>query len=368
MKRRRADDGEPRPEGEDWIEWGGESILSFGFTEGGAPFGLTVGEFRKANAESEPRSGWAIAKSVLQRTFRERAGPGTAVEVGWVTKVGDGLSRSVFGATVSVDPDPGTLSGEYAVLLPDRGAGPEDHSRWSREPAILRRLTGMPLPFRVPEPVGVFPGPGGPVLVRRYLDGIPADLRAGRMSGIRPAELVARIAAAIHRIDAGDWPVPVPGSRTRRAHGEETLGIFRGLEGPELRDARDWAEAHLPPARPACLVHGDLLGQNILIGMDAPPAVIDWEFCRLGDPAYDLAIVTRGVRRPFQMVCGLDRLLDAYAEAGGEPMGPAEVHFHEICLAAGWHREAITGRGPEPPQQTLARIHGILRRATGAAK
>ncbi|MES1178233.1 MAG: phosphotransferase [Myxococcales bacterium] len=30
------------------------------------------------------------------------------------------------------------------------------------------------------------------------------------------------------------------------------------------------------------------------------PAVIDWEYTALGDPAYDLAIVTRGARRPFQ--------------------------------------------------------------------
>jgi thiamine kinase-like enzyme len=30
------------------------------------------------------------------------------------------------------------------------------------------------------------------------------------------------------------------------------------------------------------------------------PAVIDWEYAIRGHPAYDLAIVTRGTRRPFQ--------------------------------------------------------------------
>ena len=88
---------------------------------------------------------------------------------------------------------------------------------------------------------------------------------------------------------------------------------------PETEPAREWATEHLPPDRPAVLVHGDLLGQNIFVYPDQLPTVIDWEFCRMGDPAYDLAVITRGVRRPFQMERGLDRLLQAYAAAGGEP-------------------------------------------------
>ena len=83
----------------------------------------------------------------------------------------------------------------------------------------------------------------------------------------------------------------------------------------------------------------------------------------MGDPAFDLAIVTRGVRRPFQMARGLDHLLDAYSAAGGDPIKRSEVHFYELCLAARWYREALQGRGSEPPEQALARLIGILRRA-----
>ena len=70
---------------------------------------------------------------------------------------------------------------------------------------------------------------------------------------------------------------------------------------------------HLLAAEPATLVHGDLLGQNILLHPTQPPTVIDWEFADLGDPAYDLAVVTRGKPKPFDMIKGLQRLLEAYS-------------------------------------------------------
>ena len=108
------------------------------------------------------------------------------------------------------------------------------------------------------------------------------------------------------------------------------MRVFDDLEDTEAKPAREWTAHHLPEDRAAVLVHGDLLGQNILVFPDRRPAVIDWEFSRMGDPAFDLAIVTRGVRRPFQMARGLDRLLDAYAAAGGDPIQRTEVQFYEI--------------------------------------
>ena len=94
--------------------------------------------------------------------------------------------------------------------------------------------------------------------------------------------------------------------------------------------------------------------------------MIDWEYAMRGDPAYDLAIVTRGVRRPFQVDGGLHRLLEAYVAAGGPPLTTADVHFHELCLAAGWYREALAGKGAHPPDQERQRLRGILKRAQAA--
>jgi aminoglycoside phosphotransferase (APT) family kinase protein len=354
---------EPTLSGEDWVEYGGELIWSVDFTPGGAPIGLPSTKVRLLNAQLEHRAGWARAKALLTWAFETCSPPAADVEVGRVKKTGEGLSRKVYAAHVALSPDPDHLTGVWAVLLPDRKATPEDCRRWAREVTVLRQLAREQLPFRVPAPLGAFPDGGRPAIIRRFIDGIPVDLRAGRMQSVRPAELVGRIAAAIHDIDLTAWRRRPVGAATRRAHAEEMLRVFDNLEGTEAEPAREWAVQHLPQDRAAVLLHGDLLGQNILVFPDEAPAVIDWEFCRMGDPAYDLAIVTRGVCRPFQMARGLDRLLDAYAAAGGDPIKRSEVHFHELCLSARWYREALQGRGSEPPEQALAKLRGILRRA-----
>jgi aminoglycoside phosphotransferase (APT) family kinase protein len=313
-----------------------------------------------------PGLGWARAKAILLEAFRARAGRLARVEVGRVTRIGQGLSRDIFAAGVAVDPDPGNLSGPCAVLLPRRDADRDLGARTSREARLLEQLARLDLPFRVPEVIGLVPEDGRPVLVRRFLDGVELDLRAGQQPAVRPWEIVAQLAAPIHGIRLAGFEDLLPGYATRRGHAEAALQVFGGLAGPEARDAHAWARAHLPSDAPAAFVHGDLLGQNILLWSGAEPAVIDWEYAVRGDPAYDLAIVTRGTRQPFQTKGGLELLLEAYAAAGGLPVTAPEVRLHELCLAAGWYREALRGMGPDPPEQALGRLRGILRRADAA--
>ncbi len=354
---------EPTLAGEEWVEWDGELIWAVEFTSGGAPIGLTERQFRQINAQFDAGAGWARAKALLAWAFAASSPPDAHVDVGRVRKVGEGLFREVYAAHVDVSPDPEAVSGVWAVLLPDRQATPEDGQRWIREVWILGQLARLQLPFRVPAALGAFPVGDRPATIRQFIEGIPVDLRVGRMRSVRPAELVGQIAAAIHAIDVTDWPHRLPGGHTRRAHGEEMLQAFDDLATTEIEPAREWAMHNLPPDRPAALVHGDLLGQNILVHPDQSPTVIDWEFCRMGDPAYDLAIVTRGIRRPFQMARGLDRLLEAYAAAGGDAITRSQVHFHELCLSAQWYRQAQRGSGSEPPEQALARLRRIVGRA-----
>ncbi len=360
-------DDEPELEGAEWCSWGGELIWAVSYTEGGAPFGLTMEELRDMNRREQVSMGWARARSALEQALRRHAPPRATVDVGFVKKMGQGLNRRIYAAQIDVSPDPHGLSGAYAALLPIEGADPERGSISARETAVLAELSKLRLPFRVPREVGVVEDSDGHALVRSWLQGIPADLRAGRMTAINPARLVGSIAAAIHSIDITAWRSPLPWKHSRRAHGEEQLASFAGVEGVEIEEAAAWAAAHLPPDRDGVLLHGDLLGQNILISPEAPPVVLDWEYCRCGDPAYDLAIVTRGVHRPFQMASGLARLLDEYAKAGGEPIAPSQVQFHELCMAARWYREALERKGPEPPDQALARLRSVLRRAVNAS-
>jgi aminoglycoside phosphotransferase (APT) family kinase protein len=271
------------------------------------------------------------------------------------------LSRDLFGAHLDVTPDPDNLSGSYVALLPRRDAVPGLEARTRREAALLQRLSGLAFPFHIPRVLGVVAEGSHSVLVREFLPGIPLELRAGNQPGLEPWDVVGRVAAAVHCIKPSRLRDVLAGHASAQEHRRAALDVFKGLPGVE--EAAAWARAHVASSAPAVVLHGDLLGQNILLNPEAPPALIDWEYATLGDPAYDLAIVTRGVRQPFQVAGGLDRLLEAYAAAGGASVTVSDVRFHEIHLAAVWYRDALAGAGAEPPEQAQQRLLGILRRA-----
>jgi aminoglycoside phosphotransferase (APT) family kinase protein len=170
-------------------------------------------------------------------------------------------------------------------------------------------------------------------------------LRAGHQSRIRPWVEVAQVAAALHRMPGADWSGLLPGPPTRRLHAVEESHVLDGLDVPEASDARAWATENLLPEEPSVFLHGILLGQNILLQLEGPRAVIDWEYARLGDPASDLAIVTRGVRKPFQIEGRVAGLQDAYREAGGAAVEARQVRLFELCMAAKWLRETM--RSPD---------------------
>jgi aminoglycoside phosphotransferase (APT) family kinase protein len=214
----------------------------------------------------------------------------------------------------------------------------------------------------LPEMVGAYPDGDRLALVRRFARGVELDLRAGRQTSVRPWDVVGRIAAAIHTVPGGEVDDIVAGAATRHEHAQGAIAAFEGLGLTEMRDARAWALEHLPPAEPSTLLHGDLLGQNILLAFDGPHHVLDWEYARVGDPAYELAIVTRGVEQPFQIDRGLERLVDAYREHDGRDITADQVHVYELCLIAGWYREAVAGRSGVPPLEEMSRLRRLLRR------
>ena len=88
--------------------------------------------------------------------------------------------------------------------------------------------------------------------------------------------------------------------------------------------AREWILCNLAQARTSTVLHGDLLPQNLLFAIpdDREIAVVDWECTQIGDAAYDLAIVTRGVRRPLGVANGLQRLVLFYNEAAEQKISP----------------------------------------------
>jgi aminoglycoside phosphotransferase (APT) family kinase protein len=69
---------------------------------------------------------------------------------------------------------------------------------------------------------------------------------------------------------------------------------YRASETEKIEDMErlmDWLPAHLPPAQPPRLVHGDYRLDNMILAPDEPKilAVLDWELSTLGDPLADFS-------------------------------------------------------------------------------
>jgi aminoglycoside phosphotransferase (APT) family kinase protein len=346
---------EPEAGGDDWIEWGGELYYDVGTTSGGAPYGPTQEQFRENNERYERTAPWAIAKVALRRVLEGRTG-GT-VDVGYVRHLGAGFSSNAFFAEVGASAM-SPASNPFVASVPRPDADPKRDERAIRELAILARLSRLQLPFRVAQPVGAVREAGRLVTVRQFLPGIGLPWQGTSRPGIaRPWEVVAQVAAAVHTAETAHVQEVVrPAYRTRREHGEAELAAFEGLDG-EFQDARVWAAAHLPPDEPSQLIHGDLLPQNILAGPESL-AVLDWEHACMGDPASDLAIVTRGVKRPFGVENGFRSLISAYAAAGGPSINPSDVRFYELCLLA---HQARSAGGEHDQQEVRNRVGALLR-------
>lgn len=306
---------------------------------------------------------WTRARAVLRRAFETEDGS-TQVEIGRVVKIGHGTYRDAYVTHVDFVPDPSQRSGRYAVLLPRENAPAALDERTRREVAVLEKLMGLDLPFRVPQGVAAVEDDGRLALVRRFRDGFTLDMRGERQRGLEPWRVIGGLAAAVHGLDVAVFSDVLSGAATRREHAEASLRVFEQMEETAAREALAWAREHLPPDTPAVCLHGDLVGDNVLLMPDQQPLVIDWEYAQLGDPAYDLARVTRGGRQPFKRDDGLQRLVDAYAACGGVPeVDAAHVRLHELCFAGRRHLRESASNEREDGDAGLAQLRDILDRA-----
>lgn len=355
---------EPRAEGDDWVEWGGELMLEMGSTEGGAPYGLSLEEFRESN-ERHCRAGWARAKRVLREVLVTGGKP-TAIR--WVRHVSSGLSYDVYCADCTFEGGKGRATRTVVVRLPRRSASPGRSDRGRRELRVLEYLGGQHAPLRLPSPIGWVSTPDGIAFAQEAVFGLPLDLRAGRQCRVRPWEVVATAAVACHEVDPVPLCTVIPYFPTRRDHAAHELSILAELCFTEAAEALAWARENLPRPEPSRLLHGDLLGQNILLDIegDGPPGLLDWEYAHIGDPAYDLAIVTKGARRPFQIADGLERLLGSYNEHAKTEISREQVHLYELCLKARFFLADTKRYGEDSAAAHHARngFISVLRRAT----
>jgi aminoglycoside phosphotransferase (APT) family kinase protein len=247
-----------------------------------------------------------------------------------------------------------------------------------REAETLRRLANCRLPFPVPRLVCLTADDRGKAigLIETCLEGAPLSRFEGGVNGRSRLEIIAGVAAAVHQLPKAEFAhLPAhPDSASHVQADLEALSPSLFAEWPVAAAARDWIMTHLAN-RPATVLHGDLLPQNLLwdFHSEGGISVIDWESARIGDPAYDLSIVTRGARQPLQESGGFARLLAVYNEATGASLPASAVQIHELLMQLRWLDEAaqaeaagtLEGHGPE---QHAQKIQSMLRRFHGAER
>jgi len=293
-----------------------------------------------------------------------------------VVFLGEGLTYRTWGVEVEWT-ERGERQAYMGVVarIPRRDSQEAQPERARREEELLRHLATLDPPFEIPEPIGLVKSDvrGRPRLavVQGWVEGMEVSFKVAGIEGDRPWDTVARVAAFCHQVDPEPLAEILTGYPTRRDHALASLDSVAPASVAELAPLRTWGEAHLPPATPARLLHGDLLGQNLLqrLGIDRPVGsvalplgVIDWEYAKLGDPAFDLAVATRGRRRPFAGG-GLTALVDAYNRLAPEPVQLHEVRLHELCIVARHYHAARDEDNPGAAENELHHINNLMSRS-----
>ena len=244
-----------------------------------------------------------------------------------------------------------------------------------REAQTLQVLKEAEFAFETPELICMVKSEAKqPVgLIEHWVWGMSLQFYKNSIHADRIIPTIAAVAAAVHHLPPSRFShlTAFPDSRSHILKELESLppALFR--EYPAALAARKWILTRLPANRPATVLHGDLLPQNIHCGESGEEwktAVIDWEFAEIGDPACDLAIVTRGDRKLMGINNGLLHLVDCYRESGGIELTVADVHIHELLMLLKWlwdsdqgHRRGRTeGHGPDHYAQ---RVESLLHRA-----
>lgn len=253
-----------------------------------------------------------------------------------VSFLGTGLYRTGYLVTLADTVAP--LPDRFVVLIPHDDISDETREAWEREIRILQFLEHERFPMRFPRLLGVVRQDDSPILITEHVTGYPLN---GELVPVDPREhldAVARVASVVHALPRDPFLQIAPGAVTCREFALSNVAKYRAHSDPTIASALTWCDQHLPPEETTVVLHGDLLGQNIFKSIEDPTsiAVIDWTEARTGDPAYEFAIVTRGVGRPFKRRNGLATLLARYAEQSTRTIDPARVRFYEVTLVIEW--------------------------------
>ncbi len=336
-----------------------------------------------------PRIDWYALRSGVELALRKSGLPPSTRVDGRIISLESGANHDNFILKLRGD-EPSALLDERLLLR--RIRSPANCSRYDETPAArlqkeaetLRALQELACPFDSPRFVCFVEDDDGfaRAFIETIVAGTPLELlkrldrdRHPRARMAIPA--IARAAAAIHRLPVERFPFlrqhadadAHVADELSRLLEEPVAGGAALRHDPVALAALAWIDEHRPKQRPAAVLHGDLLPQNLLLSLETNRlSVVDWEYAQIGDPAYDLAIVTRGNRKPLGVEHGLRRLRDAYREAGGADVEPADVMVWEMLLVLSWLRDALQihcseRHSGQPPEYYRNQLYGLLRRA-----
>jgi aminoglycoside phosphotransferase (APT) family kinase protein len=244
----------------------------------------------------------------------------------------------------------------------------------NREAATLQSSERLSFPYATPKFICLVREDSAEAigLIESAVDGEQLSFCANIYEPDRLLKIIAKIAVTVHKLPKTEF-VHLKSRFDSRAHVMEQLedlssSIFGQFQ--EAAAVRDWILSHLPEGRPSTVLHSDLLPQNVLLDESGGGriAIVDWQEAKLGDPAYDLAVVTRGVRKPLGVERGLERIVDLYNQTAEHKLPIHAVIVHELIFHLNWLSDAVKKRaqkriGGHGPEHYASLLGSILRRA-----
>jgi aminoglycoside phosphotransferase (APT) family kinase protein len=301
-----------------------------------------------------------VGKDALLRVLKE-LGHDDAV-VGRLTYIGSGLTYR----TVRVDVEVGGARHNLVVRVPGSDAGEDQPDEALLEAEVRAAIRAQNPPFHVPKLWGFALVEHGLAVVEEEGAGIPLDDSSFR-NLVSPLDVTVQTAAQCHALDASSVEDIIEAWPDCREHALDLLVDLELVGTPEARRAAEWGRANLPPTSPPRLLHGDLLGQNILVVAHPERVVtlIDWGEACVGDPAYDLACVSRGNRRLFGERKSLADLIEAYNVFAPEPVTWQRVRLYELCILGDWLAEAIDDEQDDVAEHYARKLERAMRDGPG---
>ncbi|MGA2255323.1 MAG: phosphotransferase [Thermoguttaceae bacterium] len=311
------------------------------------------------------RHNYGDLRHLIQRSLQARSGFAARVE-GKIERIPRGLWHENYRFWIQ-DRSPSGAHAEQGYILRlleqrhDWQAGPEPRERLLREGQTLQALKRVDFPQATPEFICFVVDDESQVI--GMIETVVPGSSLGTFKSRSTLRSIGRAAANVHRMPVGEFR-HLASSVDRAQHVKTRLAELDGalfVEFPSAIEIREWIQGHLPAAGSTCLLHGDLLPQNLLWNWEESSreeplvGIVDWEMACIGDPAYDLAIVNRGNRNVHGVKEGVEILVEEYLTLGGRPIELTDVRVHELLLILRWLEESsrehqkpdASGHGPD---------------------